>query len=210
MRVLVACVEDGPELGAVEGTQQDVRRYRRGDGRAVGDPVMVKRNLYATMVELGLPAALLPGQFRGVEVKINGRLRRSLGITRWRQQRRRVPTTEPGARALRVETTITTTVELQPWILTSPLAREIVAHEAAHVIVGHEGGHGYEWRQWCLKLGGNGEAMIAHDRVAAYTETRLKVVAVCNRCRAEIREIRRLNSRRLYKHTGCGGVAVPV
>lgn len=159
---------------------------------------MVKRNLYAVMVDLGLPADLLPTQCRGVEVKTNGRLKRSMGITRWRVRR------------FLGQTSTTVTVELQPWVLTSPLAGEIVAHEAAHVVVGHEVGHGYTWRQWCLKLGGNGEAMIAHDRVAAYTETCLKVVAVCNRCRAEIRASRRLNSRRTYTHRGCGGVAVPV
>lgn len=171
---------------------------------------MTKRNLYATMVELGLPADLLPGQFRGVEVKVNGRLRRSMGITRWRQQRRLVPTTEPGARALRVETSITTTVELQPWVLTSPLAGEIVAHEAAHVVVGHAVGHGPSWVAWCLKLGGNGRALIEHERVAAYTETRIKVVGVCSRCRAEIRASRRLNPRRRYSHRGCGGEVSPV
>lgn len=156
---------------------------------------MAKRNLYATMVELGLPADLLPGQFRGVEVKVNARLRRSIGITRWR-----------GYHGL----SLTTTVELQPWVLTSPLAREVVAHEAAHVVAGIDANHGREWRLWCLKLGGNGQVVIEHERMAAYTETRLKVVAVCSRCRQEIRASRRLRRDSRYTHKGCGGTAVPV
>lgn len=156
---------------------------------------MAKRNLYATMVELGLPADLLPGQFRDVEVKVNTRLRRSIGITRWRRHR---------------VLGLTTTVELQPWVLTSPLAREIVAHEAAHVVAGADANHGLTWKLWCRRLGGNGRAMIEHDRVAAYTESRIKVVGVCSRCRAEIRASRRLNPRRRYSHRGCGGEVSPV
>lgn len=172
-----------------------MRILGRGDGRPMGDPVMAKRNLYATMVELGLPADLLPGQFRGVEVKINGRLRRSIGITRWRGHRR---------------LGLTTTVELQPWVLASPLAREVVAHEAAHVVAGIDAHHDYNWRGWCLKLGGTGDVRLSHDRVAAYVATTHKPIAVCSRCRTEIMGTRRLRQDSLYTHKGCGGTAVPV
>ena len=157
--------------------------------------------LSEAMSKLDLPVDLLPAQYHGTPVVVNTRLSCTPGRAQWR--RSSFGSTVP----------YVATIELQPWVLDGDLqiAREIVAHEAAHVVCGPGVGHGFPWGQWCRKLGGTGERQIAYDRVADYMpEKARKVVAVCGRCRAEIRASRRLKSNRLYTHRGCGGMVMPV
>lgn len=159
------------------------------------------QNLAEVMTNLDLPVDLLPAQYAGTPVVVNGRLSRALGRARWRRS------------PFGSTTPYVASIELQPWVLDGDLqiAREIVAHEAAHVVCGPDVGHGFPWGQWCRKLGGTGERTIRIERVAAFiVEKPMPVVALCARCRVEIRRRRALKLGARFTHTGCGGEIIPV
>lgn len=154
------------------------------------------RELADVMESLSLPADLLPHRAARVPVVENPRLSRALG--------------RAFCSSLKVDPS-RDRIELQPWILASPLAAEIVAHEAAHIVCGAGVGHAPLWRLWCLRLGGTGEQTVAYARVAKYlpARTQSRVVAHCDRCGIEIERTRALPASKTYLHKGCGGVIIP-
>lgn len=137
---------------------------------------------------------------RTVPAKINNRLTRSLG----RVKVNRV--TGP------------TVIELSGQLVAKGEASEIVAvflHEVAHLgadflllaIGRRESAHSYTWQRFAGALGVPATA----STTTSYTTERpgLKTVAVCGSCGYELQKIRRLNHRRTYRHTRCGGTFNP-
>lgn len=83
-----------------------------------------------------------------------------------------------------------------------------VAHACDHLHGGHHrrcAPHGDGWKQWAQALGIPPRIRGTSPALAALHQDRRKLVAVCNSCGAEIHRLRRLNRRRSYLHTVCGG-----
>ncbi len=91
-------------------------------------------------------------------------------------------------------------------------------HEVAHACdhLSHQSGkpyrraHGPGWQAWMAALGQPADTRGASTSLAELRTQRLKVVAVCRSCGAEIRRLRRLDRRKRYIHTDCGGRLQPV
>lgn len=98
------------------------------------------------------------------------------------------------------------------------LLRQTFLHEVAHTCdhLSHQAGgkyrraHGPGWRQWAHALGISPERCGKSEAVADLHRQRLKLVAICQKCGAEFRRVRRLNRRGRYIHSTCGGRLRPV
>lgn len=69
--------------------------------------------------------------------------------------------------------------------------------------------HGSGWQQWMTAFGLSAERIGRSEALATLREQRLKVVAVCRNCGAEIKRLRRFDRRKRYVHTECGGRLMP-
>lgn len=65
--------------------------------------------------------------------------------------------------------------------------------------------HGAQWQTWAIAFGVPAKSCGNSEALNQLHQQRLKLVAVCQNCGAEFRRVRRLNRRRKYFHTGCGG-----
>jgi len=91
-------------------------------------------------------------------------------------------------------------------------------HEVAHACdhLSYQNGkpyrraHGHGWQAWMAALGQQDDVRGASNALSTLRQQRLKVVAVCRDCGAEIRRLRRLDRRKRYVHTACGGALRPV
>jgi len=96
--------------------------------------------------------------------------------------------------------------------------RETLLHELAHAcdhLTNQPGqryrrAHGPGWQAWAVALGIDPQRTGHSPELESLHRQRLKVVAVCQRCGAEIRRIRRLSARRRYLHPECGGRVLPL
>lgn len=70
--------------------------------------------------------------------------------------------------------------------------------------------HGPQWQAWARALGTAAESCGKSEALNQLYQQRLKLVAVCQTCGTEFRRIRRLNRRRKYFHSNCGGRLRPV
>ncbi len=90
-------------------------------------------------------------------------------------------------------------------------------HELAHACdhLAHQNGrpyrqaHGPGWQAWMAAFGLPAERIGRSEALATLRERRLKVVAVCRRCGAEVKRLRRFDRRKRYLHTECGGKLQP-
>ena len=90
-------------------------------------------------------------------------------------------------------------------------------HEIAHACdhLTHQSGrryrraHGPGWKKWMTAFGVPAERIGQSEALVALREQRLRVVAVCRTCGAEIKRLRRFDQRKRYVHTECGGRLVP-
>lgn len=86
-------------------------------------------------------------------------------------------------------------------------------HEIAHVCdhLSNQAGqqyrraHGPQWQVWAEQLGTPARSCGNSEALNQLHQQRLKLVAICQHCGAEFRRVRRLNRRRKYFHTECGG-----
>ncbi len=91
--------------------------------------------------------------------------------------------------------------------------KQTLLHEIAHVCdqLTVPGGlktrpsHGPQWQAWAQALGTSTKSCGHSEALNQLHRKRLKLVAVCQRCGAEFRRVRRLNRCRDYYHTACGG-----
>ncbi len=86
--------------------------------------------------------------------------------------------------------------------------RETLTHEYAHLLAvyrhGQKGaGHGAAWKRAMLDLGA--EPKVRHRFEVQRNTPRQKVIYRCKKCETLIERTRRLNRRRVYVHSGCGG-----
>ncbi len=65
--------------------------------------------------------------------------------------------------------------------------------------------HGPHWQQWATLLGATPQRCGSSAALEKLYLQRLKLVAVCRQCGTEFRRTRRLNRRRKYFHSDCGG-----
>jgi len=65
--------------------------------------------------------------------------------------------------------------------------------------------HGSGWKAWAEALGIEPVRCGESRQLRSLAESRLKVVAVCERCGFELHRLRRLPRRRRYLHIQCGG-----
>ena len=89
--------------------------------------------------------------------------------------------------------------------LTNDDVRDLILHEIAHLIAGHEAGHGRAWKAACRRIGAKPNRTT--DAVPQYVQERLSnYTLVCESCGTETYLYRTpkrgLNS---YRHTKCGG-----
>ena len=91
-------------------------------------------------------------------------------------------------------------------------------HELAHACdhLTHQNGrpyrqaHGPGWQEWMSAFGLPAERIGRSEALATLRDQRLKVVAVCRRCGAEVKRLRRFDRRKRYLHSECGGKLQPV
>lgn len=91
--------------------------------------------------------------------------------------------------------------------------QETLLHELAHAcdhLTNQPGqryrrAHGPGWQAWAKTLGIDPRRSGHCPELERLHRQRLKVVAICQRCGAEIRRTRRLPARRRYLHPECGG-----
>jgi predicted SprT family Zn-dependent metalloprotease len=91
--------------------------------------------------------------------------------------------------------------------------RQTLLHEIAHVCdhLSRQAGqryrqaHGPNWQHWARALGAKPERLGGSENLQRLYQQRLKLVAICQRCGAELHRPRRLNRRRRYLHVNCGG-----
>ncbi len=96
--------------------------------------------------------------------------------------------------------------------------RETFLHELAHLCdhLCHQPGqryrraHGPQWQNWAQLLGTQAQRCGKSAALEALYRQRLKLVAVCSDCGTEFRRTRRLNRRRKYFHSNCGGRLRPI
>ena len=96
--------------------------------------------------------------------------------------------------------------------------RETFLHELAHLcdhLCNQPGkryrrAHGPHWQQWAKLLGATPQRCGSSAALEKLYRQRLKLVAVCLQCGTEFRRTRRLNRRRKYFHSDCGGRLRPV
>ena len=130
---------------------------------------------------------------------INGRMTRSLGCVRVNRA-----------------TGIPQRLELSRLLLErgeDQEVREVFTHEVAHVAAdlwasdagAREATHGPIWCSFARVLGVSTAATKKTSYLAEHRASKLKTVAVCDRCGFELKRSRRLNSRRIYSHRQCGG-----
>lgn len=90
---------------------------------------------------------------------------------------------------------------------------ETLLHEIAHVCDHlsnqparqYRRAHGPGWQAWAIALGTSPRSCGNSEALNQLHQKRLKLVAICQNCGAEFRRVRRLNRRRKYFHTECGG-----
>lgn len=95
---------------------------------------------------------------------------------------------------------------------------ETLMHEVAHACdhLDNQPGKSYRkphasgWQDWMAAFGLAANSRGQSEQLADIYRQRLKVVAVCSVCGAEIRRLRRLNRRRRYLHANCGGALHPL
>jgi len=96
--------------------------------------------------------------------------------------------------------------------------RQTLLHEIAHVCdhLSRQPGrryrqaHGKSWQQWARALGTSVERLGSSEALQHLYRQRVKLVAVCQRCGAELHRTRRLNRRHSYLHVNCGGRLRPL
>lgn len=97
---------------------------------------------------------------------------------------------------------------LEPELLEKTFLHEL-AHACDH-LSNQEGksyrqAHGPGWKEWAAALGAGTDIKGGSEVLSRLYQDRLKTVAVCRKCGAELKRVRRLASRRRYIHRGCGG-----
>lgn len=108
----------------------------------------------------------------------------------------------------------------QPWCIRLQFDQEpeqlqlTLLHEVAHLLdhlvnfsgQPYRGAHRSGWQVWAIALGVS-TCKTGHSEVLArqYYQ-RQKLVAVCSDCGEQIYRLRRLNRKRSYIHSGCGGL----
>ena len=65
--------------------------------------------------------------------------------------------------------------------------------------------HGDSWKGWATSLGISPLRCGESQALKQLYQQRLKLVAKCKKCGAEIHRLRRLNKKRIYLHSACGG-----
>jgi predicted SprT family Zn-dependent metalloprotease len=98
------------------------------------------------------------------------------------------------------------------------LLAETLLHEIAHLCdhLSNQHGrpyrqaHGHGWQVWAQAFGIRARRTGNSQVLCDIHETRLKLVAICQRCGLEVRRLRRLNRGTRYIHPGCGGQLKPV
>jgi predicted SprT family Zn-dependent metalloprotease len=132
-------------------------------------------------------------EIESVPVFINGRLKRHAGRTHYHRR--------PCDSVFKA-----THIDLNRALLSNrEELRQTLLHEVAHVIAGAECHHGGAFAHVVRALG-------EPVRTAAKFESLAnngKVVAVCERCDAELIRHRRLPRSRSFIHKGCGGTFIP-
>lgn len=96
--------------------------------------------------------------------------------------------------------------------------RDTFLHELAHLCdhLTHQSGlkyrnaHGDGWALWAREFGIEPNVRGESAALEQLYQTRLRTVAVCDRCGAELRRLQRLRRDRRYVHTRCGGSLIPV
>ncbi|PLX89295.1 MAG: hypothetical protein C0619_11545 [Desulfuromonas sp.] len=96
--------------------------------------------------------------------------------------------------------------------------RDTFLHELAHLCdhLSNQPGkryrkaHGSGWTRWAEQLGLDGKVRGRSDVLSRLAKERLKTVAVCRTCGAELQRLRRLSRRYQYTHRHCGGVFEPL
>jgi predicted SprT family Zn-dependent metalloprotease len=96
--------------------------------------------------------------------------------------------------------------------------RETFMHELAHLcdhLCNQSGrryrrAHGPHWRNWAKLLGIEPSRCGRSEALERLYQQRLKPVAICQNCGTEFRRTRRLNHRRNYFHSNCGGRLQPL
>lgn len=91
--------------------------------------------------------------------------------------------------------------------------KQTLLHEIAHAcdhLISQPGrhyrkAHGPAWQLWARALGTTADRRGNSEALRRLHQQRLKPVAVCRRCGAELLRVRRLNRRRSYLHVNCGG-----
>jgi hypothetical protein len=102
----------------------------------------------------------------------------------------------------------------EPELLRTTLLHEL-AHACEHLTAPrphrHRCGHGPTWRAWALAFGIVPQRRGHSAALNALRQTRLKPVAVCERCGCIFHRLRRLPARRSWVHPECGnGRVVPI
>ena len=154
------------------------------------------------LAQLAIPTDRLTADVLDAPVRVNPRLRTSLGRARWKRGK----TGE-----------LVIAIELHPSLAAdAEQYRDTVTHEVAHLAAGRGAGHGPVWRAWHRKLGGSARrtATVAEAAALGIERKRRKrsarrVVATCERCGFELVRARALAARRTYTHIGCGGTFRP-
>lgn len=86
---------------------------------------------------------------QGIPLKVNKRLRKTLGRARFRGKDPETGRYLPYC------------LEIAGWVAEAETMRrqveDTVRHEAAHFLAGHEAGHGPVWKAWAKKVGANPE-----------------------------------------------------
>lgn len=91
--------------------------------------------------------------------------------------------------------------------------RETFLHELAHLcdhLCNQPGkvyrrAHGPHWRDWAKRLGSAAQRCGRSAALEKLYQQRLKPVAICQTCGTEFQRTRRLNRRKNYFHSSCGG-----
>jgi len=100
----------------------------------------------------------------------------------------------------------------------SETLKQTLLHEIAHACdhlsaqpgQRYRQAHGPNWQLWARALGTSTERCGSSEVLRNLHQQRLKTVAVCQRCGAELQRVRRLNRRRSYLHVNCGGQLRPL